>query len=599
MGQKVILVGRNYIIEPLGILYLAGLARQIGWDVHVELVTDADFYPLFKKIEEWKPDIVGFSIWTGYHLKAFRACDKVRQMGSKVIIGGPHATYFTDECSKHADWVVRGEGFRNFRRILQGEIPPGIHFDEERMAEGFPVPNRELVYEKYLVLRDSEIKSIFCSIGCPFACSYCYAPKYNEMYGGFRLNLRSVEEIVREGQEIRDHWPAKMIYFQDDIFGYDRKWLEEFVVRWKKEVGTPWHCQIRLELTRHEAGKRRLELFQEGGCTGITLAIESGDPFIREHVLHRPMPEDLILEGCEMIRSRGMTLRTEQILAVPFSNLKTDLLTLRLNCQINPEMAWTSILAPYGGTEMGEIAKNFGFYEGTNDDLQESFFDRSVLRHSEMARDVVAPVVDSIKARRMDSPLRRMIAKKKGPLLSEVCMRDERDAFSKQHLPGPKALCEIEFMDDDANARYAEQTIINQRLFNWLSKVPKGNVLAEKFVTLSKEQWTWHVLGEVTKRHLESVGKGEKAREWVQDLVHAMGCSSYDELPEAVKQNPYYFVFFPGSALFARHVVNTGALNTNAPVGLKFDALWATARHWLFKYALYRLDPISKAIAEE
>ena len=38
MGQKVILVGRNYIIEPLGILYLAGLARQIGWDAHVELV---------------------------------------------------------------------------------------------------------------------------------------------------------------------------------------------------------------------------------------------------------------------------------------------------------------------------------------------------------------------------------------------------------------------------------------------------------------------------------------------------------------------------------------------------------------------------------
>lgn len=586
MAKKLILVGKNYIIEPLGILYLAGLARTIGWDVHVELVDAGDFGPLLKKIEEWRPDLVGFSIWTGYHLKAFAACDKVRAMGPKVIIGGPHATYFTGECARHADWVVRGEGFRNFRRILQGEIHPGTHFDEERMAEGFPVPNRELVYGRYHVLRDSEIKSIFCSIGCPFACSYCYAPSYNKMYGGFRLNLRSVDEIVREGQIIRDNWPAKMIYFQDDIFGYDRKWLEEFTVRWKREVGTPWHCQIRLELTRHEAGERRLELFREGGCTGITLAIESGDSFIREHVLHRPMPEELILEGCEMIRSRGMTLRTEQILAVPFSNLRTDLSTLRLNCLINPEMAWTSILAPYGGTEMGEIAQNFGFYEGTNDDLEESFFDRSVLRHSETARDIIEPVVQGMKSRRMDSPLRRMIAQKRGAFLSEVYMREES-----------KVLCEFRFMDDEANVRYNEQTIINQRLFNWLSKVPDGHSLAEKFVTLPKEQWTWQVLGEVTKKHLESIGAGEKARSWVQELTHAMGYSSYDELPGVVKENPYYFVFFPGSAMFARHVVDTKALDIQAPIGLKFDALWAVARHWLFKYALYRLDPVSSAIA--
>jgi len=309
------------------------------------------------------------------------------------------------------------------------------------------------------------------------------------------------------------------------------------------------------------------------------------------------MHEELILEGCEMIRSCGMTLRTEQILAVPFSNLKTDLSTLRLNCKINPEMAWTSILAPYGGTEMGEVAKNFGFYEGTNDDLEESFFDRSVLRHSETARDVIEPVVNMIEAKRMDSPLRKMVAKKKGRFLREVYMRDERDAFSKEHLPGPEALCEIEFMDDDANARYAEQTIINQRLFNWLSKVPKGDILAEKFVTLPKEQWTWRVLGEFTKQHLESIDKGEKAREWVQNLTHAMEYSSFDELPDVVKENPYYFVFFPGSAMFAKHVVNTGALNTSAPIGLKFDALWAVARHWLFKYELYRLDPVPKAIA--
>ncbi|MCX6787220.1 MAG: cobalamin-dependent protein [Candidatus Kaiserbacteria bacterium] len=471
--MKVLLVARYYIIEPLGLLHLIGLASSIGCDVDVELVSNNDFTNLYRRVEKWRPDFVGFQIWTGWHLQTFAACDRVRTMGPRVIIGGPHVTYFTDECAKHADYIVRGDGFRNFRRILQGEIGPGVHFDTEQLAEGFPMPNRSIVYDKYPVLRDSPIRSVITSVGCPFAtCSYCYASKWNEMYGGFHRTQRSVDDIIREGIKVRNQWPCKMIYIQDDAFGFNIQWLVEFSRRWQAEVGIPFHCQIRLELTKGAVGNKRLDLFQAAGCTGITVAIESGDAFLRTYVLNRAMSDELILKGCAKIRSRGMTLRTEQILAVPFSNLKTDLLTLRLNCQINPEMAWASILSPYGGTKIDEIARSFGFYKGKNDDLEESFFDQSVLRHSETARDVIESIVNGKEAK-------------------------------KKHLLGSDTHGKFEFMDDEANARYKSQIIIIQRLFNWFSKVPQGHVLAEKFVTLPKEQWTWKVLGEATKQHLE------------------------------------------------------------------------------------------------
>jgi len=569
MGQKVkvLLVGRYYIIEPLGLMHLAGLASSIGCEVDVELISHNDFTGLYRRVEEWKPDFVGFQIWTGWHLQTFTACDMVRTMGSQVIIGGPHVTYFTEECARHADFVVRGDGFRTFRRILQGEIMPGIHFDVEQLAEGFPMPNRSIVYGKYPVLRNSPIRSEIASIGCPFGCFYCYGRKWNEMYGGFRHTQRPMDDIIREGIEIRDRWGAKMVYFQDDIFGFDHKvWLSEFSRRWRKEIGIPFHCQIRLELIRGHAGDKRLDLFKEAGCTGLTVAIESGDAFLREYVLNRPMPNALILEGCAKIRSRGMTLRTEQILAVPFSNLETDLSTLRLNCRINPEMAWTSILSPYGGTEIDRIAKSFGFYNGTNDEFEESFFDRSVLRHSETAREAIEAVMNGM-------------------------------GRKKKQLADLAPLCQVEFMDDKANARYKEQIIIHQRLFNWLSKVPQGDVLAEKFLMLSREQWTWKMLGEMTRQHLESLGMGEKAKEWVQELIHAMGCSSFDELHEVVRENPYYFVFFPSSAEFAQHVVETGALDNHAIIGLKFDTLWAIARQWLFVRSLYKIEPTTRPIA--
>lgn len=604
---KVLLVARYYIIEPLGLLHLIGLAVSLGCEVDVELVPENDFTGLYRRVEEWKPNFVGFQIWTGWHLQTFAACDHVRSIGPRVIIGGPHVTYFTDECAKHADYVVRGDGFRNFRRILQGEIGPGVHFDTEQLAEKFPLPNRSIVYDKYPVLGKSPIRSMITSVGCPFTCSYCYAPEWNKMYGGFKHTQRSVDDIICEGAQIRDRWGAEMIYLQDDIFGFDHNvWLPEFARRWKDEVGIPFHCQIRLELTRHAAGDGRLDLFVDAGCTGITLAIESGDAFLREHVLHRAMSDELILEGCAKIRSRGMTLRTEQILAVPFSNLETDLSTLDLNNRIAPEMAWTSILAPYGGTEMGDVAKAFGYYKGENDDLHELFFDRSVMRHSKTAKNVIEPVVlamvEANKAlerakRHKDSPLQRLTAKEVAPFISEVSIRDDRDDFSKKHLPGPKTLCTIEFMTDAENDRYADQIVILQRLFMWFSLVPGARDLAERYITLPKEEWTWKGLGQVAKEHFRMIGKREEAEQWVQELTEALGCRSYDELPGIVGENPYYFVFFPSSAEFAQQVVRSGAVQANAEPGRQFDELGGVARRWLFAHSLYKVEQATRPIA--
>lgn len=604
---RVILVAREYVIEPLGILHLCGLATTARCDVDVELVPNNDFSGLYDRITEWKPDFVGFQVWTGWHLQTFAACDRVRQMGVKVIIGGPHVTYFTQECARHADYVVRGDGFRNFRRILEGEIGPGMHFDREQLVESFPMPNRGVVYDKYPSLRDSPIRSMITSVGCPFTCSYCYAPEWNKMYGGFRHTQRTVDDVIREAVEIRDKWPCRMIYLQDDIFGFDYKvWLPEFARRWKKEVGIPFHCQIRLELTQHQPGNERLDRFAEAGCTGITLAIESGDAFLREHVLHREMTDELILEGCAKIQSRGMTLRTEQILAVPFSNLETDLLTLDLNNRIGPEMAWTSILAPYGGTELGDVAKAFGYYKGENDDLHELFFDRSIMRHSKTAHGVIEPVVRRMAAetKRLErgkrphgTPLQRLVTQEVAPRVVEVLSRGGHEESVERRSLGPQALCTIEFMDDDENGRYADQIVVLQRLFMWFALVPEARVLATSYVTLPQEEWTWAVLGKVTLAHMRAIGREEDARRWIDELVHTYGCTSLTELPNVVQENPLYFVFFPSSAEFARHVVEHRVVKTDAPPGRQFDDLGGVARRWLFARSLYKIECATEPIA--
>lgn len=578
MSKRLILVGKYYIIEPLGILYLLGIAKRLGWEAKVVLIKDFDFEPLFREVDEFRPDLVGFSIWTGYHVKTFHACDTLLASGIPVIIGGPHATYFTEECRCHATWVIKAEGFRNFRKILEGELSPGIYFDIERMAEGFPVPDRELVYQEYPELAASLIKSIFCSIGCPFHCSYCYAPAYNEMYGGFALNLRPIDEIIDEALKIKERWPLSMIYFQDDIFGFNIPWLKDFVQAWRTRVGVAWHCQIRLELTRDI---RRLELFREGGCTGITLAIESGNDFLRRFVLLRPMPDELIVEGIQKIQNLGFTLRTEQILAVPFSDIETDLETLELNTRLNPEMAWTSILAPYGGTNMGLIASEFGFYKGNNDDLSETFFDRSVLRHVRGGRRAIEAIVRALAKNIVDNPLLRMGVKEKNEMQAEIFVKDEDGLFKE-------SVGELEYLSEEENDRYCNQTVMLQRIFNWLSKVPKGAELGAKFVALEKEEWTWEKLGDLTRYHLRRCGVGEKMERGERELANLMGYA-WDDLPQAIAVNPYYFCFFPSSHKFAEKLLKLNVFDM-LPTEC-FDILGREARRWLFEHALYKVIP--------
>jgi anaerobic magnesium-protoporphyrin IX monomethyl ester cyclase len=579
MHKRILLVARYYSIEPLGILYLAGAVKALpGWECKVLLVHEQDFAPLYETIQSWRPDLVGFQIWTGYHMPAFAACDKVRAMGVPVIIGGPHATYFDKECERHADFVVKGGGFGLFRKILLGQLPHGVSFDIKGREEEFPLPDRDLVYEAYPALGQSPIKSIFGSVGCPMECTYCYAPAFNQMHGKFKLTVRPVDDLIAEAQAIVRRWPLSLVYFQDDIFGYDKRWLEEFAPRWKAEVGVPFHCQIRLELTRGDAGSKRLDLFRDAGCSGITIAIESGNAFLRDHVLFRHMPDELIVEGCKKIMERGMTLRTEQILAVPFSNRDTDLSTLDLNNRINPTMAWTSILAPYAGTDLGTICSNFGIYTGNNDDLAESFFDKSVLRHVEGGPAGVAAAVEVVGAGPRDHVLLDMKAVQNGTRTAHVLNKQGSEVGA------------ITYLDEPATMQYRSDVVRLQRLFNWLAKVPRAAVLGRRIVEIPWLEWSWESLGKVTNEHLRYTN--EPLNRWAQALADEMQLPA---LPAPIAANPAYFCYLPEGGAFAKRVLAEGLFD-EAPDRF-FDALGTMTRRHLFHFGLYRVEAAKDPIA--
>lgn len=583
MSNRFLLVAQYSSIEPLGVLHLLGLVRDKGWSGDVVLIRGEDYTELYCRVESWKPDIVGFQIWTGNHLGSFGACDHIRALGVPVVIGGPHATYFYDECAKHADWVVKASGFGFLSDILDGQLEHGIHFSREGRKEPFPLPDRDLVYTAYPEYGNSPIKSMFCSVGCPYHCTYCYAPVFNTMHGGFSLTTRPVDDLVEEALAIQKRWPLSLIYFQDDVFGFKIPWLEEFAEKWRSRVNVPFHAQMRLEMTQKEGGERRLDLFKKAGCTGITLAIESGNEFLRDHVLFRHMDDELILEGCRRIMDRGMTLRTEQILGVPFSSRETELQTIDINMRIAPTMPWASILSPYGGTNMGSISSNFGCYKGNNDDLADNFFDNSVLRHIADGPNDIIPIVQAYSGVKRELLL-RLRAEEYAPGYARVVDNTEME------------LGIIRYLDEEANDVYRRDLVRMQRLFNFLPKFPDARELTDTLIRVPDASWTWEHIGALVESHVRA-RVGFQADVWKEKLAQEMGYTSSRELPLPIAQNPWFFCVMPAGGVLAQEALVKGVFTETPDAVLILDRFGTLGRRHLFTYGLYKIEVGPEPIA--
>lgn len=363
--MKYLLAAKFSEVEPLGIMYLSSSLKRFGHDVDICLYKKDPFYEILPKVLTFKPDLIGFSIYTGGHLPVYEACQKISEFGIETAIGGPHTIYFMDDCRKYANYVFQGESLQSFPLMDDKQKYPLLEVDM------IPHPDRELLYSASPFHKENRIKNIMTSFGCPYDCSYCYNSNYKAMYQDFKVRLRPVDDVIDESRKI----DADLIFFQDDCFGIRMEWLEEFVSKWD---GRAYHCQMRFEMATNE----RLDLLKASGCTGVTCAIECANPVVRANLLNRHVTDEQILEGAARIKAHGLKLRTEQMLGIPETSLNDELELLRWNVTINPDIAWCSIYQPYRGTKLGEYCVTNGYYSGNNDDISDTFFEGSILNYS-------------------------------------------------------------------------------------------------------------------------------------------------------------------------------------------------------------------------
>lgn len=390
--MKILFLVHDCITVPLGVSYLAALAKEKGHLVKALSLTGRG---IEREISEYQPDVIGFGSTTGFHRHYLELVKPIREkLNIPVIMGGSHPTFFPEvmEENKWLDYAMRGEAdhaFPMFLDALDGSIPFEsvgnlIYRKDGEITENpmLPLVNDldTIPFPERNMLAGANQHAVFCitSRGCPYNCTYCFNRSYNELYAGLGryCRRRSVDNVIQELLEMKQMNPKlQMIVFQDDIFILDHPWIREFCEKYPQEIGLPFHCHLRANLVTQEIA----DLLDKAGCISAKMAVETAIPRLRNEVLGRDMNCEVLKNAFEALSKTNIKLITQNILGIPTSTLDDDMATLELNCRAKPAFAFATLLQPYPRTEISRFCLENNLIDG-DEIIPDSFFDDIVVK---------------------------------------------------------------------------------------------------------------------------------------------------------------------------------------------------------------------------
>ena len=250
------------LLAPLGLMYLAAYTPQ---DIQVRLIDET-----VERIDfSGNPDLVGITTMTATAPRAYEIADRFRELGSKVVLGGVHASMVPDEALDHADSVVVGEA---------EAIWPGVVSDAQAgrleplyRQEGFidfvnPMPPRRDVIDPK---RYWSANGVQTARGCPHDCNFCSVTTFN----GRRSRARSIDSVLSEVESLprNNLMRLKVVPFVDDNIAASPPRAKE-LFRSLIPMKITWGSQASVDFANDE---ELVGLAAESGCRYLFIGLET------------------------------------------------------------------------------------------------------------------------------------------------------------------------------------------------------------------------------------------------------------------------------------------------------------------------------------
>jgi anaerobic magnesium-protoporphyrin IX monomethyl ester cyclase len=315
---------------PLGTLYAASALRSAGISVAVfdVMLAEDPFGGFARALEQHRPEIVviyedDFNFVTKMcldHMRttAHRLAELAHAQGATVVAHGSDATDHASEYLRNnVDYVLNGEAERALidvcAELLQSRKPLNVagvvSFDcdgklrqsAESTAKNpswteLPPPARDLIDMEPYRAAWTEAHGYFStnvvsSRGCPYQCNWCAKP-----ISGNKFRVRQPAAVAAEIHTLKVVHQVDHIWFGDDIFALDHRWIEEFAKEMELQGAVlPFKIQSRADLMSEST----VAALKRAGCTEIWMGVESGSQKILD-----AMDKNLSLSDVYIARER-------------------------------------------------------------------------------------------------------------------------------------------------------------------------------------------------------------------------------------------------------------------------------------------------------
>lgn len=399
--MNVILI-QQYASPCFGILAIMAYLKHHNINCDV-IVWSLEEEPV-KTISELKPDLIGISLMTTEHYWMVEAVRSIRERlpEVKIIVGGIHAFIYPEDIMavQGVDLVCNSDGEYVMLEVCRkldeskadwSSVKGLVYRDKNGMVRSsgradffkyspYILEDRIPYFSRYPVMSKDTVPRFIASRGCPYNCSFCYNAQIRDIFkdmDGKYLRYKYPENLIQEISNICRRYPVESIFFVDDLFCSNRKWLSQFLDIYKKEVNYPFMCTTRANIMTEELAR----MLSEAGCQTISFGIETGNEIIRERILNKKISDEHIIRCGQIARKYGIQVQTANMFCLPDETLDDAFKTIELNHKAGTDLAFTSLFLPFPNTELANycIKKKYLKEDFSFKDLPKSFLSRSIL----------------------------------------------------------------------------------------------------------------------------------------------------------------------------------------------------------------------------
>jgi len=340
-----------------------------------------------KTLKEFSPEVIGFSVTSFTFEDAVKIGKIIKSIAPDVpqVYGGVHPTLLPEEAIRHpvVDAVCVGEGEKSFLEYLdkigKKETPDvaGIWFKDaqgeihrtkprpfEEDIDAIICPDYDLWdVQKYLDLFFGYLPGslhVLASRGCPYDCTFCSNAAIQKAVPGQYYRVRSAASVIEEVKINRRKYKGRgfsSIFFSDETFGADKKWLKDFCDMYVREglhAEYKWMCGTRVELVTREWAK----MVADAGCILVNFGIETGDDRLRAQLYKKGFTHEAIARAAAYLREYGVAYEFNLMIGGPLDTRETIAAGVDLVKEFKPLRV---IFLPYQPLPKTELTAKVGY----------------------------------------------------------------------------------------------------------------------------------------------------------------------------------------------------------------------------------------------